>query len=294
MFRIREFSRFTRVSVKMLRHYDARGLLKPARVDPSTNYRYYSSDQLVRLNQIIALKELGFSLDEIARLLDEQLSLEQLRGMLLLRRAEIEHQLAQDHARLAQVQARLNYIDQQGRAPQYEVVLRRIPALCVASIRAVVEETDDAVADLFREVELYAAQFGARSDASPLMLYHDDEYREVGADVEIAVPVQGEIPSSERVQVHDLPSLPEAACVVYTGAYDRLTDVLTTLLVWVEHNQYRVAGPLREVYLRFNADNVSELNLPKAYLAHQAQALVTEVQLPVEPISKLLLQPVAL
>src|SRR6188472_3064423 len=105
----------------MLRHYDARGLLKPACVDPSTNYRY-SSDQLVRLNQIIALKELGFSLDEIARLLDAKLSLEQLRGMLVLRRAEIEHQLAQDSARLAQVQARLQHIEQQGRAPQYDIV----------------------------------------------------------------------------------------------------------------------------------------------------------------------------
>lgn len=282
MFRIREFSRFTRVSVKMLRHYDARGLLKPARVDPATNYRYYSSDQLVRLNQIIALKDLGFSLDEIAKLLDAHLSLDELRGMLRLRRAEIQQQLAQDNAMLAQTEGRLHYIEQQGHAPQYEVVVRALPPLCVASIREIVSETDDVVADLFREVELYAAQFQARRDASPLMLYHDDEYREVGADVEIAVPVLPNIPSNDRVQVYELPAVEQAACVVYTGSYDRLTEVLAALLVWIEHNQFRVAGPLREVYLRFNADSVSELNLPKAFLANQSQALVTEVQLPIQ------------
>lgn len=285
MFRIREFSRFTRVSVKMLRHYDARGLLKPARVDPATNYRYYSSDQLVRLNQIIALKELGFSLDEIAKLLDARLSLDELRGMLRLRRAEIQQQLAQDNALLAQIEGRLHYIEQQGHAPHYEVVVRALPCLRVASIREVVSETDEAVTDLFREVELYAAQYQARRDASPLMLYHDEEYREVGADVEIAVPVADNIPSNGRVQVHELPAIEQAACVVYTGSYERLTEVLSTLLVWVEHNQYRVAGPLREVYLRFNADNVSELSLPKAYLANQTEALVTEVQLSVEKIT---------
>lgn len=284
MFRIREFSRFTRVSVKMLRHYDALGLLKPAQVDPATNYRYYSSDQLPRLNQIIALKELGFSLDEIAKLLDEKLSLEELRGMLRLRRAEIQHDLEREHARLVQIQQRLNYIEQQGRAPQYEVVVRPIPATFVASIREIVPETDEAVAALFQELELHVEQFNAREDASPLMLYHDDEYRETGADVEIAVPITKPIPANERIRVCELPALSHAACIVYTGSYERLTDVLRTLLVWIEHNRYRVAGPLRELYLRFNADNVSELSLPKAYLTNSAEAYVTEVQLPVERI----------
>lgn len=67
MFKISEFSRFTRVSVKMLRHYDEIGLLRPAHIDPVNNYRYYSADQLPRLNRIIALKDLGFSLSEIGK-----------------------------------------------------------------------------------------------------------------------------------------------------------------------------------------------------------------------------------
>ena len=68
MFKIGDFSKFSRVSVKMLRHYDELGLLKPALVDPATNYRYYSADQLPRLNRIIALKDLGFTLEQVGRL----------------------------------------------------------------------------------------------------------------------------------------------------------------------------------------------------------------------------------
>src|SRR5262245_4188558 len=69
MFRIGEFARFTRVSVKMLRHYDEVGLFQPAQVDPDTGYRYYTVDQLPRLNRIILLRDLGFGLDQIADVL---------------------------------------------------------------------------------------------------------------------------------------------------------------------------------------------------------------------------------
>jgi DNA-binding transcriptional MerR regulator len=87
MFKIGEFSRLSRVSVRMLRHYDQLGLLKPSRTDNFTNYRYYSADQLPRLNRILALRDLGFSLEQIGNMLDEELSAEQLMGMLNLKRA---------------------------------------------------------------------------------------------------------------------------------------------------------------------------------------------------------------
>jgi predicted transcriptional regulator YdeE len=62
MFTIGDFARLGRVSVRMLRHYDAVGLLEPAAVDRFTGYRYYRADHLRRLNRIVALKELGFTL----------------------------------------------------------------------------------------------------------------------------------------------------------------------------------------------------------------------------------------
>ena len=105
MFRIGEFSRFSRVSVKMLRHYDELGLLSPARVDPVSGYRYYSAGQLPRLNRLLALKDLGFRLEQIKVLLAEDLSLEEIRGMLKLRRAELEQQVRIASGHFAQVVA---------------------------------------------------------------------------------------------------------------------------------------------------------------------------------------------
>ena len=90
MFRIGEFSRIARVSCRLLRHYDELGLLKPARVEATTSYRYYSAAQLPRLNRILVLRELGLSLEQIARTLRDDLPVAELRGMLLMRRAEAE------------------------------------------------------------------------------------------------------------------------------------------------------------------------------------------------------------
>src|SRR4051812_44212396 len=93
MFRIGDFSRLTRVSMKTLRHYDEIRLFKPAYVDRFTDYRYYSFDQLPRLNRILALKGLGFPLENIRQMLDDDLSAEALQGMLRLRRVQLEQEI---------------------------------------------------------------------------------------------------------------------------------------------------------------------------------------------------------
>src|SRR3954452_8113260 len=107
MFTIGDFAGHGRVSVRMLRHYDAIGLLRPAHVDPATGYRHYRAEQLMQLNRIVALKDLGFSLHQVRSILHDRVSAEELRGMLRLRRAELETVLAEAAARMARVEARL-------------------------------------------------------------------------------------------------------------------------------------------------------------------------------------------
>ena len=94
MFKIGDFSKISQVSMRMLRHYDEIGLLKPAHVDPFTGYRSYSADQLPRLNRILALRDLGLSLEEIGRVLDDDLPASELRGMLRLKQAELRQRRA--------------------------------------------------------------------------------------------------------------------------------------------------------------------------------------------------------
>ena len=61
MLKIGEFSKLSRVSIRMLRHYDEIGLLKPAQTDSLTDYRYYRADQLPTVCRIAALKDMGIA-----------------------------------------------------------------------------------------------------------------------------------------------------------------------------------------------------------------------------------------
>jgi len=279
MFRIGDFSRFTRVSVKMLRHYDQLGLLKPARIDPATSYRYYSADQLPRLNRLLALRDLGLSLEQIAPLLDSALPVEQLRGMLRLKQAELEQHLQEQQRRLDAIRARLEQIEREGQAGSADVVVRGIAPQLVARLRQVVPDTGETHL-LFEEAERHVAQHGARASAPPLAIFHDGEYREHDLDVEVAIPLKAAIPGTPRIQVGALPGGDSLACLVHTGSYDTIGAASEALLAWIEAHGYQIAGPTREVYLRFNADGL-EVALPPAYLAPTAAEFVTELQLPV-------------
>jgi len=280
MFRIGEFSRFSRVSVKMLRHYDELGLLTPAHVDPQSNYRYYSADQLPRLHRIVALKDLGFRLEQIGEMLDGDLSPEQLRGMLKLRRAELQQQMQDTAARLAQTEARLLQLDQLQSAPPYDVVLRAVAPQTVASIRRPLSAGAQSVPALFEELEAYVAQFAARAPLPPLMLYHDAEYQDQVEDVEVMVPVQKPLPGDGRVTIRELAGHDQMACLVHTGRYDSLPRAFSVLLRWIERNDCAIRGPTRELYLRFGADQQA-YKLPGVYLTDDDAEFVTELQIPV-------------
>src|SRR5512138_3101742 len=121
MIKIGDFARLGQVSIVTLRHYDEIGLLKPAQVDRFTGYRYYSLDQLPRLNRILALKDLGFSLEETARLLDDALSPAQMRALLRTKQVQLQQRVAEEQARLVRVEARLRQIEQEEIMPTYEV-----------------------------------------------------------------------------------------------------------------------------------------------------------------------------
>lgn len=279
MFKIGDFSKLSRVSVKMLRHYDEIGLLKPAYVDRFTDYRYYSVDQLPRLNRILALKDLGFTLEQIARVLDEEVTVEQLRGMLMLKRAEIEQHLYAELTRLSRVESRLQQIEREGVLPAREVIVRGIESCLVASIRRVIDPRTEDVEPLFNQVENYVEQHKARAAKPPLMLYHDSEHH-ARLDIEVAVPLTAAIPASASISVYTLPHVDVMACIIHTGSYATMGETAAELFRWVDAHDYRIAGPTREVFLRFGASGI-DFDLPPAYLTTEQAAFVTELQLPV-------------
>lgn len=266
MFKIGEFSRFSQVTVKTLRYYDKLGLLKLAKVDRFTGYRYYSASQLPRINRILALKDLGLSLDQIAQLLEGDLSPDQIRGMWRLKQVEIQQQVQEEQARLARVEWRLKQIEREETMPAQEVVIKKVPPMAVASVRDTVPVTQ--IGQLFGEVFAYLDQHKVGPAGPTIGIYYDEEFHEEGVDVEAAVPVSGPVPSGKRVKGRELLAVEEVACIIHEGNFDNLNSTYGQLMAWIEANGYRMAGPIREVYVQFTGPdattNITEIQLPVA------------------------------
>jgi effector-binding domain-containing protein len=270
MVRIGDFSRLSRVSIKTLRYYDEMGLFKPVEVDSFTGYRYYSVSQLPRLNRILALRDLGLSLEQIAQVLDEGVSLEQLRGMLRLKLAELQQHIAEEQERLARVEARLRTIELEDKMPDYDVIIKQVEPQLVAGVRATLASYPE-VGRLFPEVYSYLALHGASGpDMIGVAIWHDEDSKTGDIDGEAVVYLKQPVPEGDRVKVHELPGATMAS-VVHKGAFNRFSQAYEAVLKWIETNGYKVVGPNREVYL-YCPEPVRQ----------DDESYVTEIQFPVE------------
>lgn len=269
MFTIGDFARHGRVSVRMLRHYDAIGLLRPARVDQASGYRLYEAGQLARLNRIIALKDLGFTLDQVHTMLDEQVSAEQLRGMLRLRRAELQSAIAADTSRLAQVEARLSIIEMEGAMPTDDIQVKPIPAVRVAELTATAAALEPAsitpvIRPLYQELGERLGRAGL-APAGPAIAYYQDAPDGDGVIVHATLPVNAGPGSGHGFEITDLPAIAQAATIVHRGSMDNVMTSIQALARWIDSNGYRSSGYPRELYLECPGDPdkwVTELQEP--------------------------------
>ncbi|MBZ4322027.1 MerR family transcriptional regulator [Streptomyces huiliensis] len=269
MFTIGDFARYGRVSVRMLRHYDATGLLRPARVDAATGYRHYEAGQLARLNRVIALKELGFTLRQVRAIVDEEVGTAELRGMLRLRRAELEAAATAAAARLAQVEARLRSIESEGTMSTHDVVVKAVPAVRVAELSAVApgyapEDVGPVVDPLFAELCRRLADAGVTPAGPAVAYYEDDPAGSGGILAHAAYPVGSGV-TAAGFAVVDLPGIETAATVVHRGSMDDVLPTAQALARWIDAHGHRSAGYARELYLECpedRADWVTELQEP--------------------------------
>lgn len=269
MFTIGDFARHGRVSVRMLRHYDAIGLLRPARVDPASGYRSYEAGQLTRLNRIIALKDLGFTLEQVRVMLDEKISTEQLRGMLRLRQAELQSAIDADTFRLAQVEARLRIIETEGTMPANDVQIKQIPATRVAELTATAAALEPAsitpvIQPLYKELGERLGRAGL-TPAGPAIAYYEDDPDGDGVIVHATLPVNAEPGTAHGFTVTDLPGIDQAATILHRGSMDNVVETTQSLARWIEDSGYRSGGYPREVTLECPADPdkwITELQEP--------------------------------
>jgi len=254
MFRIGEFAQIAQVSGRQLRFYEELGLLRPAHVDAQTGYRYYSIRQLPRLNSILALKELGLSLEQIGPLLDREMSPAELRSMLTLKRAQLERSLREEESRLRHIESRIAQIDRDGRADGIDVIVKSTPATPFIAVNCTCESMDEAVRMVRTVAEEGTRQIRpALRDKLVVVARNDVDSEKI--DLDIGFSLTRPANASVRVagdlvlRVGELPAVETMATVVRPGTNAESHTSFGTVGRWIEANAYEIAGPCREVFL---------------------------------------------
>jgi DNA-binding transcriptional MerR regulator len=245
--RISDLAKLTKTSPRMLRHYDEIGLFKPARTYPN-GYREYSVAQLPELNRILALKDLGFTLEQILALL-QALSPERLREMLVAQESELESRVKLEQSRLERLRTHLRDIELEGDQMEFPVTVKQLEPVLVASVRneSLVKRYDEGGLDISKHYDALYAFVGDQAADPQINLWHGNEER---LEPEVTTALKEPINSSKLVKVYKLPAIPRAATVEYHGHYadEGMRQAFKALHTWVESNRYREVGPVRQVF----------------------------------------------
>ncbi len=251
MFKISEFAKIAHINPRLLRHYDTIGLFTPAYTDPDTGYRYYRAAQLSDLNRIVVLKELGFSLEQVRRLMHESIALDELEAMLQKQKQQVEQTLLAEQQRLQHIQSRLYQLQHEGTlAEEFNIVLKAIPDQCFASIRQTVPNFVGAV-DLFHQIRCQKQPSWGYLVA---MDYTQSFVPDEPMDVEMGFLVdEANLDSvTEPFTIRTLPGCETMATIVQTGNTASHLP-FGVLGAWMDTQGYHFAGLGREMYLQHHS-----------------------------------------
>lgn len=275
MFRIGEFAQIAQVSPRQLRHYDQLGLLRPDHTDQQSGYRYYSIRQLPRLNRLLALKDLGLSLEQIGPMLEDQISPSELRGMLAMKRAQVEQSLHAEENRLRHIESRIAQIDREGGIAGYDVVVKSVAATPFLSLRQSFDSMAQVVSTICAIAEEGTRQIRPALRDRLIVVARSDEEAET-LDLEIGVSLTR--PSNQNIRISGIGTLAiselpaaEMATIVRPGTNAASHSSFAAIGTWIEANTCEIAGPCREVFLE-------PVTGPPSF----EKALV-EIQFPVRP-----------
>lgn len=269
MYTIGEFAAIGRISARMLRHYDAIGLLPPARVDEYSGYRYYSDAQLADLLLIVELRQLGIGLDAIAAVLASADPRPALSAALRQRRVELEAGIADDRSRLERLERRLRILEGT-EIMSTPVEYRPLEAVTVYAVSGTApgmgpELVGPMVGPLIGSLD-QALEAAGRPLLEPSVFWYearDDERLEV----HISYPAETPPQPGEGYEVVELPAVPLAATLLHHGDMSGIGDSWMALTERLVADGYRIVGPTREVYLQASghtpgADWITELQAP--------------------------------
>lgn len=245
MFRIGEFSRLVRVSPRMLRHYEKCGLLYPAEIDRFTGYRQYGAGQIPLLANIVRLRDMGFSIDEIGDVLPHLDDHAYMDRILRTKMAEVKSTIEAEQEKLELLMQMSDTVRKERNIMVYEVKLEKLPAVKVLSLRGIIPHYRDE-GMLWEKLGGYIAENQIACHSDGYSTYFDEEYKEADPDVEIAIPVDVLGESKGEFVFKEYPEIAKAATVRFSGPFDGGYDAASEKLAgWMEENGYAFAGHLR-------------------------------------------------
>lgn len=269
MFKIGEFSKMVRVSARMLRYYEQNGLLTPSEVDSFTGYRLYSAGQVPLLYRIKEMRDMGFNVEEIKLLLPQYNNAGVMREALDNKTRFIKSVIADEQDKLEKIAAFRGILEGERVNMVYDVELKQLPAVKVLSLREIIPAPEDETI-LWVKLAAFVEKHNISAETCGYSIYHDECYKDTDVDVEIAVAVN-EISSDEGSFIYkELPEIPQAVTVRFSGPYEGYNEAIEKLAGWIEENGYVFNGIIRGLAIKSYANE----KLPKNFL--------TELQVPVK------------
>lgn len=236
------FANMNRVTIKTLRFYDEQNLIKPVYVDEENGYRYYAGGQIAELHRILALRGMGFSIEDIRKIMNG----EEERKFLQVKKQEIIKEIAALIAKLAEVESYLNKEDVTLSMP---VLIKKLPEVTVCTMQKKIESYD-ALFDMMPEMGEEMEKIGCVC-AEPeycFTQYLDHGFKESDIWVETCQAVTEKKPDSDKICFKILPEV-EAACIFHKGSYDTFHKSYAVILKYIEENGYEISGSIRESYI---------------------------------------------
>lgn len=256
MYTIGEFAALGRVSVRMLRHYDAIGLLQPARVDARSGYRHYSASQLGSLIRIVELRELGCGLDEIGIVLSADDEVAALHEVLVRRRAELEASIESDRARIERIAERLRSLEGVGTMP--EVDYRSLEPVTVYAVEGrapgMGPENVSPVIDPLLGRLISAIERAGRAPLEPGVFWYESVPDSEEMAVHVAFTADPSPEPADGYEVVTLPAVETAAVLTHRGDMPSIGGSWMALMNQLAQDGYRVVGATREVYVHAPVD----------------------------------------
>lgn len=267
MFTIGQFSRLTHLTSKALRHYEKLGLLKPAIIDASNQYRYYSLAQMEDAERIVLLRDLGVPLAQIRAMItmgaDDPAFEEQLEG----HRRKLLSDLDDCNRRLLKLAWWRNErgVNKVTTSETFKINIHDIPEIPVYARRSIMDNYPVQLPALLRTMLGEIEARGGYTAGPPIIQYYDTDFNPGRVDLEGCWPV-----ADPALANRTLPAM-RAASLVYVGPYEGLEKAYEAIYSWINGNGYRALIPMREVSVSDPAVTPPD-------------KLVTEVYVPVERI----------